>query len=626
VKTKQKIIVYFVIGVLVVNGILMVNSKQVQAQKPFFTLVAFPIKPWSTIDYYNLISNQLAKVGINVDVVVYDMPMMSFPELVTWRRYDLTVVELNLDDFNPTLMNMFSENGSLNAFGYHTSMDFDEKLGTGKNQWYLEQLYSMLPPQAEERIQLYKEWEDYFMDEILFMQPLTNKKTYIEYWDNLNGYNFTEGILKSWGKMSWDGVHPGQINTSEILISDTQWEDLNPFYQMRWDNSYSASSFVSSLILDPLFWLESDYSIKPHLAKSFSMLDDTHVRINLREGIKWQTDPEGNFTDEYFDAEDVYFTLYCRSRYIAPFPPYRINWLKDMAIIDPYTIDLFIDANLITPENEPYAQFLEDLCKMILPEHYLNQTQYANGTPVNTHPSWLTYITNCFGTGLFELKSYYTGIETILNVNPECWWLNSTITSDPQLDWENRFGTFSSNINQLRINIHTHLLEAMNLFEAGLIDISPILGSKPTTSIERDFQEKMNLLFTFLGYNIRTSREIIGNREPCRNFPSMTKGLAVRKAISYAINRDEINIVNHGGEFYIVDNPFFEARKIWSNPNIIRYDHDLEMAKYYLDLAGYTNVSLVTGFNAFDLFFLSFSILVIIVIFKRKKRIKVKKH
>ena len=63
----------------------------------------------------------------------------------------------------------------------------------------------MMPPNSQERIQHYWEWENYLMDKILPMQPTFTPKTYMAHWKNLIGYNYSEGILQSWGKMTWDG-------------------------------------------------------------------------------------------------------------------------------------------------------------------------------------------------------------------------------------------------------------------------------------------------------------------------------------------------------------------------------------------------------------------------------------
>jgi len=92
---------------------------------------------------------------------------------------------------------------------------------------------------------------------------------------------------------------------------------------------------------------------------------------------------------------------------------------------------------------------------------------------------------------------------------------------------------------------------------------------------------------TFFCYNIRPDREDIGNWDPCENAPDIPKGLAVRKAIAYAIDRFEINDVIHRGEYAISDTPLYPKMGIWNNPNIIRYNHDLDKAREYMTKAGY---------------------------------------
>ncbi|MHA1737345.1 MAG: ABC transporter substrate-binding protein [Candidatus Heimdallarchaeota archaeon] len=614
-KTKTKIVVYFVLMILILNSILIVDSKKVQAMKPYFTLVAKFNEYFDYLaDYLNLISQQLGKIGIGLDVIsTWSPPFWGPWEFL--RNFDMATLSYHEYIGSLNLMGTFGENGSNNVFGYHTDIDWDEKLGTGKNQWYLEQMSTMLPSDSEERISLVWEWEEYLMDEILLAIPLTNEKTYRKYWNNLEGYNFTKGILESWGKLSWNGMHIGKENLSELVISKSQWESLNPLFLRE---SQSNSFFHANLIQDPLFWLAFDYSIKPHLAKSYSLINETHIRINLREGIKWQTDPDGNFPNEYFDAKDVYFTLFCCRDLTTSDLPYKINWLEDMKIIDSHTIDIFIDANHYTAENEPYPQFLEELCKIMLPEHYLNQTQLSDGvTPDTNDLSWSSFRKNGFGTGIFELKSNNLDFDTVLRVNPECWWLNSTIISDPLLDWQNRFGSFSSNISQLRIMHYQNSIEAMLNFEDGIIDISPDLKSKPIATDGCNIQNQRTKNNNFLIFNIREVRTFVGNRELCPNDLTMTKGLAIRKAIAYAINKNDLNEISHRGEYYIIDNPFYEANSIWCNPNIEDYNFNLETAKYYLELAGF--ITIMTGLNPFDLFFLTFSVFTIILVFKRKQ-------
>jgi len=431
-KIKSTILVG-VIFTLFVASSFAVQPTKTNAIDPFFTLVAKTNGGGVRPDYLNFLKQHLARIGINVDVIVQDWPTFV-GELVAFRDFDICYVALTGGGADPDFTGVYNENGSLNLFGYDTSMDWDDELGTGLNEWYMKQGNLIMPPDSEARVQHYWEWEQYLMDKILPLQPTFAPKSYVANWAELDGYNFTDGILQSWGKMWWTGSHTGQTSTDELVITDAAWSDLNPLFQ-----DDTSSSYISSATMDPLIWYDADLSVWPHLAESYTMINDTHLRITLRQGIKWGTDPDGFFTSEYFDAEDVYFTLYAWAHVSNDQQVYE--WIKDMEILDQWTIDLYIDGDPSTPENDPYAPFLPSISLRIMPEHYLNQSQLADGvTPDITHPSWNKFATNCFGTGLFEISDFTEGVETVLSLRTDCWRLDETITNDAALDWVNRFG------------------------------------------------------------------------------------------------------------------------------------------------------------------------------------------
>jgi len=58
---------------------------------------------------------------------------------------------------------------------------------------------------------------------------------------------------------------------------------------------------------------------------------------------------------------------------------------------------------------------------------------------------------------------------------------------------------------------------------------------------------------------LRENRVNIGSQEPCEGDSNITIGLAIRKAISYAIDRNEINNVLFRGEFAVTDYPYYEV-------------------------------------------------------------------
>jgi len=610
----RKIIFTFVlilcVSSMVVSAIPIVEGKQ----EMYFTLVAKSTSG-ARADYLMLVKQQIARIGIDLDVIIQDWATF-IGELIAFRNFDLVYMGFTGGGLDPDFTGVYNENGSLNLFGYHTDMDYDSALGTGKNEWYMRQGTLIMPPNSEERIQHYWEWEQYMMDEILPLKPMFAPKDYTAYWSNLQGYDSNVGLLQSWGKMNWTSSHAGQTSTDEVVIADAVWSDLNPLYQ-----DDSSSSFISSATMDPLIWFDNDSSAWPHLAKSWVHLNDTYVRITLREGVKWQSDPDGNFTDEYFDVEDVYFTIYCWRRVSGDDPLFF--WIEDIKIVDKYTIDIFIDGEPGTQENEPYAPYITTLKRRMLPEHYLNQTQYPSGKPDLAHPSWTIFATNCFGTGLFDLTSTNPDIETILNIFPDCWRLNSTLTNDSDLDWNRRFGDFSSVLDQLRVRQIPDFYGTLVEFEQGKVDIVVVTrdrNQRESYILHPDItvQSKIMYYLGYIGYNMRTARPEIGNPNPWSVNESLTKGLALRKAISYAIDREEINQVVHGGDYGLTDHPIYTAMGVWCNPNIIQYNFDLDKAMFYMsDIAGQS--SNVIEINLYPLFVLSEVLLCVVYLRRRKK-------
>ncbi|MHA1124398.1 MAG: ABC transporter substrate-binding protein [Candidatus Heimdallarchaeota archaeon] len=616
---KKRRVLFTVLLVIFVTSIIVSAKPKVEGKQPsYFTLVAKTNTGGVRVDYFLLIKQQLARIGINLDVIPLDWPTFV-GELIAFRNFDMCIVPITGGNADPDFTGVYNENGSLNLFGYHTDMDYDPALGTGKNEWYMRQGNLIMPPDSEERIQHYWDWQQYLMDEILPMKPLLTSNFYEAHWGNLNGYNFSDGLFQSWGKMSWTGSHLGQLATNEVVVQRNQWSDLNPLYQ---DDSDSA--FVTNAITDPLFWYDSDNSVWPHLAKSWVHLNDTHLRITLREGVKWQSDLDGNFTNEYLDAEDLYFTLYMWRYSFSDI--YMTEWIEELQLVDKYTLDIFIDGDSDTQENEPFAPYLTRLGYRILPEHYLNQTQTGGYRPLpdTTHPSWNTYATNPFGTGLFELTSTDLYFETILNVFPDCWRLNSTVTDDPALNWDERFGDYSGGLDELRIrHIDSHSVTLAE-FEQGRIDF---VGVSDDTYQREQFEVNPDITVNakirpfylmFVGYNMRPVRPVIGSYDSWGPDPTITKGLAIRKAISYAIDVDEINQVIHGGEYTKIYHPIYTSLGVWCNPNIIKYDFDLDKALTYMQVYGQSTSNTIDT-SYYPLFIIAEILLCAVCLIKRKK-------
>jgi len=118
-------------------------------------------------EYLRYLQEDLAEIGIGIELDLVDWPTFV-GELLAYYGFDICYVDLNGKNYlYPDMTNVYSQDASLNFFGYDTSMDYEPGLGTGRNEWYLEQGKLIMPPDSEERIQHYWDWQQYLMDDIL---------------------------------------------------------------------------------------------------------------------------------------------------------------------------------------------------------------------------------------------------------------------------------------------------------------------------------------------------------------------------------------------------------------------------------------------------------------------------
>ncbi|NHJ49498.1 MAG: hypothetical protein FK733_17040 [Asgard group archaeon] len=597
-KLLSIVLLFFLINIIILDASNEVSitdkenpANQVESPdliNPFFNLTAITYndsRGW--VDDLLILKEDLETLNINLNVTVYNDWFDFLNQLILYRDYDICVAEFISEYESPQTItdSIYKENGSLNLAGYDESLDWNETLGTGLNEWYLEHGITMLPPYSQERLDHYWDWQQYLMDEIHPLMPGLTSKYYSTYWSELSGLNITDGIIQSWGKMEWSSLHAGQNYTNEFVFALNNYTELNPLFS----NDVEAE-YVIDATMDPLIWFDSDKRPWPHLAKNWTQMNDTHVRLSLREGVKWQTDPDGLFANEYFDAEDVYFTLYSWRNVSHDQSDWR--FIKDMKIIDSYTIDLFLQDIGNTKNNE-LVEYMEYLKTPILPEHYLNQTQLPDGvTPDITHSSWFKFNRSCFGTGMLEIDSVISDKETKLTEFTESWKLNSGITSDPDLNWNVRFGSKWA-LDTMIIRIIDDYNDTFDEFDEGQLDYANIgtdleKRSEYISNSSLIVDSRLHINYQFFFYNMRETRGTpMQSRSPCPGDSSMSIGLAIRKALSYAADRERMNEEKLDGEGFINYSPIFPTYGIWINESITKFKRNMTKAKELMLLAGY---------------------------------------
>jgi len=579
----------------------------------FFTIKGVILDVQILNEFMALLKEQLLRIGINLDVVSLSI-LDYINEMETLHNFDLSLGWSSYD--------LYSLESS-SPIGYNISLDYNSTLGTGKNNWYIETFNEMVPPESYERLVHYHAWQDYLMAEIVPCNPLFLYKYGSVYWNNLQGYNSTNGLMQSIGNMSFDSLHIEQKNSSELIIVNPYHWDLNPIIE---DSRYNIP-YIEEATMDPLVWIDGDQSYWPHLATDWTHINETHVRFTIREDVKWNIDPDGLFPDEMLDTEDIYFSYFCYSNISSN--SQNFNNVKDCEIINETTIDFFFDSDLQTEQQDSWTGYLDLFNTMlILPEHYLNQSQLIDGTtPDDTHPSWSTFSIHCFGTGPYEIRDAVLNNHRNLTIVDDNWRLNPDLLLDSTLNWQERFGDTWA-IKKICVKDDDLVTENVARLLAGTIDIMEGFDkesySQFLTNESFDVQYTYDFDVQYLGFNLREDREFMGSKNPCPNDENTTEGLALRKAISYAMNPIALNHDVFNNEYYRTYNPISLFYGQWCSPTITKYIHNLGEAAYYMGLLGYDvdDLNATSEIIGMPLFVTFIGIQFLFVVFLNTKRKK----
>ena len=301
--------------------------------------------------------------------------------------------------------------------------------------------------------------------------------------------------------------------------------------------SDASSHEVAGFLFNGLVKYDKDYNIVGDLARSWDIENDGKLlRFHLRSDVLWHD-------GQKFTARDVMFTY---KLIIDPKTPTayaeKYKLVKKARIIDEYTFEVEYD--------KPLAPALISWGALqMLPEHILKD-QDITKTPFARAP---------VGTGPFSFVSWQTGQKVTVKANEKYF------DGMPYL----------TGINYRIIpDQNTEFLE----LKAGSIDM---MGLTPLQYLRQTDTPEFNKLFTkykflsdgytYLGFNLK--------KKPFDDS-------AVRQAVSYAIDRDEIikGVLNGLGE--PTTGPYKPGTK-WFNTNVTRFPYNPDQARELLMQAGY---------------------------------------
>ncbi|MHA1223897.1 MAG: ABC transporter substrate-binding protein [Candidatus Heimdallarchaeaceae archaeon] len=324
---------------------------------------------------------------------------------------------------------------------------------------------------------------------------------------------------------------------------------------------------------------------------------DTIPTSELMVGLKNGEYSDG--TNQQVTAKDAVFTYIAWANDVVSESTSYHDWISDIYVdeTDPLAFHILIDGDPSTPEREQYVDFWARLPWEIMPEFFLNSTNptvtyTAGGVKtwglysdiVNT-PQWIAFSTSAFGCGKYMLDYYIKNSVTVMRRSPHWFGVGA-------IDGTTGMQPFVDTIN---IRVIPDASAELAEFKAGKLDwagltLFPAERKQMQADPRFDVQTFITASFSFMFYNMR--RPFIGGSD---NFVFLdepgkteyTKGCAVRKAMNYAIDRDEMNQVLHDGEYLIANSVLYPFTAFYYYNDIIKYNYDLDAAIEWLTAAGY---------------------------------------
>ncbi len=558
-----------------------------------------------------LIADHLEDIGIDVTVVIEEWSV--FTDSLWTSDFDLAFLSTVGVGETPDWQHYYKEGGFFSTiFGMKYDIPY-----CNLNELMLEEGIEIMD--FEERQQHYYNWQELMMNKIIPLLPLFSSPNYEGLWSNTLGFDSRWGIVNSLPYMSYGGYHEGQESLEELNI-ETDWVELNPLYRPTWDLQYDYSNTrVLDLIHEPMIqWSPEQIPVNTGLIRDWIKIDDNHFKFFLRDNVYWNpsynitgrdtgsdsldTIPTGELmiglknseystgTNQQVTAKDVVFTILTFGNPIVSLTPDLMEMFSDVYVdpLDPLAFHLHIDLYPATPKLEPFADFWMRLMERIMPEFFLNSTNpevtYSLGgvktiglyDGIWNTPQWLDYSTSAFGCGKYMLDYHIPSTVTVFQRSP--YWFGVGA-----IDGTNGLTPF---VQTIKAHIIPDSSVELAEFKAGNIDWM-FLNQFPVDRglMERDSRfeiiKSLGPNFNYMAINL--NKPYIGGEwnyffNPEDSKEGYTLACSVRKAICYAIDREEINTELYDGEKIIAHSLLYPYTEYYYYDDIIKYERDLEAA------------------------------------------------
>ena len=318
--------------------------------------------------------------------------------------------------------------------------------------------------------------------------------------------------------------------------------------------SYMGSdTALEKLIYASLLTFDSDGSLKPYLAESYTVSEDQKtIDFKIRQGVKWQD-------GENFTMDDLIFTLEQTAKSSSDSD--KVSSLKGFEEFKNGQADSIsgvtvLDGNVLRLElTEPYAPFLTDFGTYgIMPEHIwgeIPQEEWEKQTELLNYP---------VGCGPYKVTKFEPGQYVSLEAHDD-------------------FFEGAPNIDNFILKVVNQDAISAELV-SGNIDIVDVkeLRSSEVEELEAQGFAKYSIpdnMYQYISFNLR--RPVFQDKN-------------LRQAILYAIDRALILDTIVEGRGKLLDSPFLPGS--WASPaegELNNYAYNPEKSKELLEASGWTD-------------------------------------
>ena len=306
------------------------------------------------------------------------------------------------------------------------------------------------------------------------------------------------------------------LNASQLnLTMSSNPSRINPIL-----SNDSASSEISNWLFNGLFKYDKDGNIVTDLASSYDFENETTLIVHLKDNVLWHDGKKLSAKDVIFTYETIIspkiFTSIAGSFAVV----------KSVTMIDELTIKI--------EYHKPYYKALEIWMVGLLPYHILKDEQDLMTSSFNKNP---------IGTGPYKLSSFKVSSDIELIANEDYF------EKKPKID--RILYKFLPDANT------TFLMLKQNSIDIG--GLSPLQISR---QVEENFFDNYQIIskesfsYTYMGFNLKKDK---------------FKDIRIRKALSYAIDRQELVDILFFGYGKVCKGPFL--------PNTFAYNDEIETPK-----------------------------------------------